>query len=142
MDGQKLDNQYSVGDGISMYYSISPNDNKVFAAISGDDSPVHFSNKRMAKTHFKFPIMNGIHTMSFVGATIVTAYNSPTHVCVVTEQHNSFISPVYINDTLEVKVKIDEVIGQDKYWVQAIVTNNDTDKVVVSARLKLRMIEA
>lgn len=141
MDGQIMDDQYYIGDGIVMYRKISSNDNKVFAAISGDDSPVHFDANRMANTHFKRPIMNGIHTMSLIGATIVTAYTTEKLMPVVTEQHNSFIAPVYAEQPLEISVKIDEVIGPNKYWVQAIVKDQESNEPLVSARLKMRMIQ-
>jgi acyl dehydratase len=132
---------WKIGDTETFTKTITDSDNQSFGDLSGDHNPVHFSKERMANTFFKKPIGNGIQTLSLIGSTIVKLFVTDETIVIALEQHNSFISPMYIGDTLTSKIIIDGIPQTNEYWLQCLVKNQD-DKPVVSARFRIRVIEA
>ena len=133
--------KFKVGDSAEFTTTVTAEKNKQFAELSGDFNPVHFDATIMAKTHFKKPITNGIFVTSSIGSAIVKLFVTDKTIVIAIEQHNSFLKPVYIDDTITARITVDELLNdKGDLWVQAIVKNQN-DQVVMSARFRLRVIE-
>lgn len=133
--------KFNVGDSTEFTTTFTAEKNKQFAELSGDFNPVHFDATRMAKTHFKKPIINGIFVTSSIGSAIVKLFVTDKTIVIAIEQHNSFLKPVYIGDTITAHVTIDDLLNdKGDLWVQAIVKNQN-DQIVLSARFRLRILE-
>jgi len=133
--------KFNIGDSAEFITTITAEKNKQFAELSGDFNPVHFDATRMAKTHFKKPITNGIFVTTSIGTAIVKLFVTDKTMVIAIEQHNSFLKPVYIGDTITSRIEIEELLNdKGDLWVQAIVKNQN-DVVVMSARFRLRILQ-
>ena len=83
--------------------TVTENDIKTFAEVSGDDNPVHTNEEFAKRTIFK-KIAHGFLTASFISTVIATKLPGPG--CIYISQSLKFLAPVFINDTINVKVKI------------------------------------
>jgi acyl dehydratase len=122
---------------------ITPLANAIFADLCGDRNPVHFSEERMARTHFGKPIANGIQTLSCVGSAIVNLFASDRTFPIAIEQHNSFLKPVYIGDTIRASVEVVDnphgtPLKKNEYWLQCKVERGED--VVLGAMFRIRVI--
>ncbi len=84
--------------------TVTENDIKTFAEVSGDDNPVHTNEEFAKRTIFKKKIAHGFLTASFISTVIATKLPGPG--CIYISQSLKFLAPVFINDTINVKVKI------------------------------------
>ena len=133
---------WKVGDGAQVVTLISKQTNEIFAALSGDKNPVHFDKERMSKTQFKGIIANGIQGISSIGTAIVKLFVTDETLVIALEQHNSFIAPIRIGYNIFTTVTIDEVLPKNEYWLQCIIKDANTLKVLTSARFRVRVLEA
>jgi 3-hydroxybutyryl-CoA dehydratase len=136
--------RWSEGDTASHTMTITSTANAIFAELCGDKNPVHFSEERMARTHFGKPIANGIQTLSCIGTAIVKLFASDRTFPVAIEQHNSFLKPVYIDDTITASVSVinnpnGTPLKKNEYWLQCTVMNQD-NVTVLSATFRIRVI--
>jgi len=132
---------WKIGDIGEAELHLNDTMNEMFAAMSGDRNPVHFDKERMAKTHFKKPIANGIQGISCIGAAIVNLFVTDETIVIAIEQHNSFIKPIFVGDRIIARVKIDEVLEGNEYWLQCFVLDQDRE-ICTSARFRVRTINA
>tara|TARA_B100000579_G_scaffold429377_1_gene441028 strand:- start:713 stop:1165 length:453 start_codon:yes stop_codon:yes gene_type:complete len=84
--------------------TVTENDIKTFVEVSGDDNPVHTNEEFAKRTIFKKKIAHGFLTASFISTVIATKLPGPG--CIYISQSLKFLAPVFINDTINVKVKI------------------------------------
>lgn len=86
--------------GMSASYSqtITDADIKNFAAISGDNNPVHMDEIYARDSRFKKRISHGLLCASFFSALFGTRL--PGKGCVYVSQSLNFKRPVYLDDTV------------------------------------------
>lgn len=84
--------------------TITDADIKAFAGISGDKNPVHMSDDFASGTKFKKRIAHGLMSASFFSALFGMRLPGPG--CVYLSQNLKFLKPVYIDDTVNVKVTL------------------------------------
>ena len=137
---------WNYGDSAMHHLMISQMANDIFGSLSNDKNPAHFSVGRMANTHFKKPIANGIQTLTCVGSAIVELFTTDNTMPIALEQHNTFIKPVFIGDTITAKVTVERnddnsPLSKDEYWVQCIVKNQYSE-IVLSATFRIRVLHA
>lgn len=92
--------------GMTATYSqtITDADIKSFAGISGDNNPVHMSDEYAKESRFGGRIAHGLLSASFFSAIFGTKL--PGFGCVYVSQSLKFLSPVYLNDTVNASVTI------------------------------------
>lgn len=133
---------WKVGDKLGTSMLINDTMNEMFGAMSGDRNPVHFDSERMAKTHFKRRVANGIQGISCIGASIVKMFVTDETIVVALEQHNTFLKPIFVGDTIYSTVEVEEVQPNNTYWLQCFIKNAETFEILTSARFRVRVIEA
>jgi len=133
---------FKIGYSGSYTTKITEEKNLKFGELTGDNNPVHFDEERMKKTHFKHRIANGIFTTTTIGSAIVKMFTTDKTMVIALEQHNSFIKPVFIGDTITTTVKVDQTNeAHDFLWVDALIKNQH-DEVIMAARFRLRILKA
>ena len=138
-----LDNHgFKIGNEESYTVTINEQLNEMFGAITGDRNPVHFDDNRMKNTRYKGRIANGIQTVSTIGTAIVKMFTTENTMPIAIEQHNSFIRPVFIGDTISATITIESIIHEkNQVWLNSLVRNQN-DQVVLSARFRLKILES
>lgn len=78
-----------------------------FGDVSGDRNPLHFDEAYAASTRFGHRIAHGTILMAYLSALMASTLPGPGTIYVT--QHIEFKAPVYIGDTIEVEVTVEEV---------------------------------
>ncbi len=101
-----------VGQEASMSRTVSEADIVAYAALSGDYNPVHLDQDYAAKTIFKERIAHGILAAGYISALFGMKLPGPGSIYI--SQTLSFRGPVKIDDKVESKVKLVELITDKK----------------------------
>lgn len=91
-----------VGDTATRSKTFTDEDVRTFAQISGDYNPIHLDETYAAGTIFKRRIVHGMLVTSLISAAL--ANDLPGAGCIYLSQQVSFKKPVYIGDTVTVKL--------------------------------------
>jgi acyl dehydratase len=110
-----------------------------FAALTGDNHPIHYDEAYASSTRFGRPIVHGLHLMALtaLGAAPLSAQLRDSMI-VLLEQQASFRKPVFKNDTVRPELEIDEIEhqpgrdwGKLKIKVRLV---NQRDEIVLEGR--------
>lgn len=94
----------STGQAVEHTRVVGESDIAAFAAVSGDDNPVHLDAAFAAETPFKERIAHGMLTASYISALIGTRLPGPGAIYV--SQTLNFKRPVRIGDEVTTRVEI------------------------------------
>src|SRR6185436_19517862 len=83
-----------------------------FARISGDENPIHLSERYAAKTRFGQRIAHGLYTASLISAILGTRLPGPG--AVYRSQSLNFHAPVKIGDVVTVIVEVAELVERGR----------------------------
>jgi 3-hydroxybutyryl-CoA dehydratase len=100
-----------VGDMAESSRTITDADVRVFADLTGDHNPVHLDEQYASGTRFERRIAHGMLTASLISSTL--ANQLPGAGTVYLSQSLKFIAPVYLDDTVTVRVTV-TAIREDK----------------------------
>ena len=84
--------------------TITSGDIEAFAAVSGDNNPVHLDEAYAQGTDFKGRIAHGLLTASFISTVIGTRMPGPGAIYL--SQTLRFMAPVRIGDTVKTVVRV------------------------------------
>lgn len=93
----------AVGDKASRTRTITDDDIKLFAQVSGDDNPVHLDEDYAADTQFGKRIAHGMLTVGMISA--ILGNDLPGHGTIYLGQEVKFRAPVFIGDTVTATVE-------------------------------------
>lgn len=96
--------RHKVGDSDTVTVTITDEMVRAFAALSGDDNPVHLDDAFAAKTRFGRRIAHGM----LLGALLsrVAGTKIPGPGTIVISQDIRYKEPCYIGDTVTAEIKI------------------------------------
>lgn len=100
----------TVGRTERMAKTVSSSDIVGFAELTGDRNPIHLSQHFAAKTPFGGRIAHGLYTASLISAVLGTRL--PGSGAIYISQTLNFRAPVRIDDTVDVEVKVTELIPE------------------------------
>lgn len=120
---------FEVGHTVEFSKTIGEFDIYQFAGITGDFNPIHINEVYANNTRFKKRIAHGMLTSSFICTALGT--QMPGVGTIHVNQNLSFLHPVYIGDTITVRLELIEKRVDNKTWViQSDIFNQDEIKVV------------
>jgi 3-oxoacyl-[acyl-carrier protein] reductase len=93
-----------IGYEASLEHLITASDVETFAALSGDDNPLHLDPRFAATTPFGRPIAHGMLTASFVSTVIGTLLPGPGALW--TGVRLNFVRPAFVGDSLVVRLRV------------------------------------
>ena len=113
-----------IGSSASLTRKVNESDVIAFADITGDNNPIHLNEDEAKKSVFKSRVAHGMLTGSFISAVLGTKLPGPGTIYL--EQNLKFKKPVYINDTVTVKVTVSDIINEEKgiYRLDTIIENS------------------
>lgn len=98
---------------------------KTYALLSGDENPIHQDYEEAIKYEFNKPVAHGMLVMG-LGAQIVNELSDKE--CSITEYEMNFINPVFVHDSVQLKVEIGS--GPDEIKISGYVNG----KIVVKGK--------
>ena len=102
----------SVGQEASISNTVTADVIAAFAAVSGDQNPVHVDAGYAAKTMFKERIAHGMLSAAYISAVFGMQLPGPGAIYI--SQTLNFKAPVKIGDTVVTTVKVAELIPEKK----------------------------
>lgn len=126
------------GDKASFKKSIDENIVKVFASLSGDESPLHMDNEYAEKTEFGGRIIHGMLLGSLFSGIIGMLL--PGKRALYLSQDLKFQNPLTIGETVEVSVTVSKKFDALKIIeLETIITNEKGVRIVSgTAKVKIR----
>ena len=120
----------SIGDTASISKQFSESDVLGYAAVSGDENPVHLSEEYAKTSPFKTRIVHGM----LVGGLFSSIFGTdmPGVGTIYTHQSLKFTKPVYLNDTITAVVTVKEkIMGKNRVIFDCIAKNQNGEIVIV-----------
>ena len=118
----------TVGDVVTFRKTLSDDDVRAFAQISGDTNRLHLDEEFAAKSRFGERIAHG----TLVSGLISAALARLPGLTIYLSQDLEFRGPVKIGDTISAKTQIVEDLGNDQYRLETTVRNEDDDTDVIN----------
>ena len=126
--GKSIDS-IAVGDRAYFAKTISETDVYQFASVTCDFNPAHINEAYAENTFFKHRIAHGMLTASLISNVLGTQLPGPGSIFV--SQSVRFMSPVYIDDTIEVVVEAVELnVEKNRMTFKAWGTNQNDVRVL------------
>jgi 3-hydroxybutyryl-CoA dehydratase len=121
--------RFKAGDAATRTKTITDEDIRAFAELSGDRNPVHLDDEYAAGTRFGRRIAHGMLAASLVSATL--ANELPGRGSVYLSQTLRFVAPVFPGDTVTARVEVTKV-REDKPIVtlETICTNERGERLI------------
>ena len=77
-----------------------------YAAITGDNNPIHFDTEEARCSRYQQPIAHGMILGGFISGVIGSQL--PGFGCIYQKQEMTFLRPVYYGDTIRTRVTVTE----------------------------------
>ncbi|MGB9820418.1 MAG: MaoC family dehydratase [Pseudothermotoga sp.] len=106
---------FQMGQSYSERFLITEKMVKEFSELTGDKNPVHLDEDYARSTRFGKRICHGMLAASFISK--VLGMNFPGPGTILVKQQLKYRSPVYIDEWIEVQVRIAQVIPDRKRLV-------------------------
>ncbi|PAV48865.1 3-hydroxybutyryl-CoA dehydratase [Pseudomonas sp. HAR-UPW-AIA-41] len=117
-----------VGQKASISKTVEERDVQLFAAVSGDNNPVHLDAAFAAETLFKERIAHGMFSGALISAAIACELPGPGTIYL--GQQLRFTRPVKLGDTLTVELEVLEKLPKGRVRLATRVFNQNAEQVV------------
>ena len=118
----------AVGDTVTFEKTLSDEDVRAFAQISGDTNRLHLDDEFAAETRFGERIVHG----TLVSGLISAALARLPGLTIYLSQDLEFRGPVKIGDRVSARVEIVEDLGNNQYRLETIIRDEDDDATVIN----------
>ena len=115
-----------VGDTATLTKTITDEDIRAFAALTGDHNPIHLDDEYAATTRFGGRIAHGMLSAALISA--VLANELPGRGSVYLSQSLRFVAPVYPGDTVTARVTITKLRADKPIVTLETVCTNQRDE--------------
>jgi 3-hydroxybutyryl-CoA dehydratase len=106
MNGLRLED-LSLGQSAEISHVVTDADIRTFAAVSGDNNPVHLDEAYAAATPFKTRIAHGMLSAGYISAVLGTRLPGPGAIYI--SQTMNFKRPVRIGDEVITRVTVSAI---------------------------------
>ncbi len=127
--GDKRYEEFRVGDAATFAKTISEADILLFAAVSGDQYPLHVDAEYARGTRFGQRAAHGMLSASLLSTAIGLLLQKPGGINV--EQRIRYRKPVFVGDTLTARCEVLELLPERRRMrCSATVTNQRGETVI------------
>lgn len=128
--------ELSIGDAATFRKTISESDVYLFAGITGDLNPVHVDAEFAKTTPFGARVAHGPLTFSLCAGLLGTELPGVGTIAVTNEV--TYEAPVYIGDTIEVKVEVAALDMERNRATMAVTWHNQDGRQVASGSMVVK----
>ena len=119
----------AVGQFATMERTVTDADVVAYAAITGDENPVHLDEEVAARSRFGGRIAHGMLSAGFISAVIGMQLPGPGSIYL--GQSLRFKRPVRLGDTVTTRVEVKEVVqGKRRVTLETTCTNQQGETVI------------
>lgn len=117
-----------IGDRASLSKTITSQDIKAFAEVTGDHNPIHLDSEYAKTTLFKGVIAHGLYTASFLSALIANKLPGPGSIYL--GQELKFMKPAYVGDEVTAEVTVLEFPKPSFVKLRTLVRNQKQEVLI------------
>jgi 3-hydroxybutyryl-CoA dehydratase len=121
---------FAVGETDSLSRTITAADVDAFAALSGDQNPIHLDEAYAAKTRFGRRIAHGMLVASYISTLLGTKF--PGSGTIYMSQTLNFLRPVFLGDTLTVTATVTNFRSDKAIATLATIVTNQRGETILS----------
>jgi len=114
-EAMPVDFSFQEGDQYKWERFISAEDVKRFAEVVGDLNPIHLDAEFAEKSFFKKRIVHGAFLAGLISK--ILGMDFPGQGTVYISQNSVFKRPVYVDTTVQVEVKVTQVLAEQRRLV-------------------------
>lgn len=121
--------EIQIGQKAELVRTVTEDDIKKFADVSGDRNPIHLDEEFAKKTFFQGRIAHGMLSVAFISTVLASKLPGPGSIYL--KQEIIFKKPVRIGDTITVAVEvIDKDDEKERVILKTTCINQDNELVV------------
>lgn len=124
----------NVGDSFSLTRTITSEEVRTFAELTGDDNPLHVDPDYAKHTRFGKPIVHGVLLIAVFSK--ILGHDFPGHGTVAVSLSTRFLRPAPVGSEIEFHVKVTEKVEKRKQ-VKAHVRAYLEDKIILGGEAVL-----
>ena len=121
--------KFNVGDSAAITKRIEQTDIQAFAAVTGDQNPIHVDEEFAKTTRFGQRIAHGMLTASLISS--VLANKLPGEGSVYLGQTLQFVAPVFPGDEVTARVTVKEIREDKPILKLETICVNQHDEIVI-----------
>ena len=121
--------RFYVGQEAEVSKRFSREDVEQFAALTGDNNPLHVDEEYAKAGMFGGCVVHGILVSGLISKALGTKL--PGEGSIYLEQNLSFRKPVYVGDEVTARVRITEIQKEKKIIILATNVYNQNEKCVI-----------
>lgn len=118
-----------VGQTARRSATLTADDVRTYAALTGDYNPLHFDEEFTAATRFGRLIVQGGLTTGLLNALVATDLPGPGSVFL--SQNWRFTAPVHIGDTITAEVRVEKIHERKPVLQLSVTITKQTGEVVL-----------
>lgn len=128
--------QLKVGDAAESRKTISETDVYLFAGVTGDFNPLHVDAEYAKTTPFGARVAHGPLTLALCAGLLGTEL--PGLGTVAVSNHIEYQAPVYLGDTIKVRVEVAELDPERNRATMAITWTNQDGTQVAAGQMVVK----
>jgi len=121
--------RFKPGDTASLSRTITDEDIRAFADVTGDHNPLHLDEDFAKQTRFGKRIAHGMLCASLISAVI--ANELPGRGSIYLGQTFKFVAPVFLGDTVTARVTVVSIREDKPILKLETICTNQRDEVVI-----------
>lgn len=127
--------ELKIGDNATRFHTVTDEDLRLFAKVSGDANPIHLNQSYAETTQFQQRIAHGMFSGALVSAVLASDLPGPGTIYL--SQDLQFKRPVFIGDTLETTLSICSLDEQKPIVELDCLVKNQDGRTVVTGKAKV-----
>ena len=129
--------ELNIGDGFEETRVVDSQSVLDFAAVSGDNNPLHIDEEFAAGTLFKKRIAHGMLLVSYISAILGMKF--PGRGTIYMQQEIKFMRPVFVGDSVKIRVEVAEKYPEKNRvkLTTTVFTHEGKEAVIGAALVKL-----
>lgn len=96
----------SVGDSYSWSRTLSMDDVRAFADVTGDDNPIHIDEEAGRQSRFGRPVVHGVYILGLASKVLGRDFPGPGSIAVSLSA--DFLRPVPVGEEVTIQVEVAE----------------------------------
>ncbi len=105
-----------------------------FAALSGDDNPIHVDPEFSARTHFGRTVSHGMLLYTALSGVLAACLPGAEQI----EQELMFPAPTYAGEEVVIRLAVSELLPDGSAWLDTTITKPDGQNGL-QGRMRIRL---
>ena len=103
----------TVGDSFSWSRTLTMDDVRAFADITGDDNPIHVDEEAGRASRFGQPVVHGVYILGLASKVLGRDFPGPGSIAVSLSA--KFLRPVPVGEEVTIEVKVAEKLEKHRH---------------------------